>query len=279
MSYSYIDEFTNTKVPVRFFRNEQVRFEKNALEELKNLLLLSDTIERIKDVDKDFFSIMDSDIREVAITPDFHKGAGIPIGTVMLTNGFVVPQAIGNDINCGMRLYTTDLNEDSIKTNLPVLESKLRHIFFEGGRDIPMNSIQRESILRDGLIGLLETSNLSKEKGIWNFYDPRQQEADILNVSSLGSMITDQAIGLEDFIGSRDLSYDEQIGSIGGGNHFVEIQKVSDIMDNQVAKAWGLKKGQVVVMIHTGSIAIGHHSGMNFRQLPISPLQTGSFWA
>ncbi|HEY9061553.1 MAG TPA: hypothetical protein VIO64_13750 [Pseudobacteroides sp.] len=49
MSYSYIDGFTNTKVPVRFFRNEQVRFEKNALEELKNLLLLSDTIERIKD--------------------------------------------------------------------------------------------------------------------------------------------------------------------------------------------------------------------------------------
>ncbi len=267
MSYNNIDEFKKQKFPVRFFKNDEVKFESNALEELGSLLNLSDTIERIKVVDKDFFSNTGAGISEVAITPDFHKGAGIPIGTVMLTSGFIVPHAIGNDVNCGMRLYTTDLKEDCIKSNLPILESRIRHIFFEGGRDIPMNSIQRESTLREGLIGLLETSHIAKSKGIWKFYDPKQQELDILNVSSLGSMITDQVIGLQDFIGSRDLSYDEQIGSIGGGNHFVEIQKVSEILDNQIANAWGIKKGQVVVMIHTGSISIGHHSGVHFRQL------------
>jgi tRNA-splicing ligase RtcB len=246
MNYTNIDGFTNAKVPVSFFKNEQVRFEKNALEELSNFLSLSDTIEKIKDIDKDFFKDLNSRITEVAITPDFHKGAGIPIGTVMLTNGFIVPQAIGNDVNCGMRLYTTDLNEDCIKSNLPSLESKIRHIFFEGGRDIPMNSIQRESMFREGLIGLLETSAFSKDKGIGNFYDPKQQESDIFNVNSLGSMITDKVVGLEDFIGKKELSYDEQIGSIGGGNHFVEIQKVSETLDNKVAKAWGLKKGRLL---------------------------------
>lgn len=52
------------------------------------------------------------------MTPDFHKGAGIPIGTVLMTEGFVIPQAMGNDINCGMRLYTTDLKEEELESCL-----------------------------------------------------------------------------------------------------------------------------------------------------------------
>lgn len=262
-----IDNFINSKVPVRLFRNEDVKFENNALEELQRLLLLSETINKVKTCDTGFFADKNSDIVEVAITPDFHKGAGIPIGTVMLTQGFVVPQAIGNDVNCGMRLYTTDLTEDKVRANLQLLEKKIRHIFFEGGRNIPMTRAQRESLFREGLLGILETSSQSCRKGLWEYYDLKQQEADTLNVSNLGSMVTDQTIGLDDFMGNNSLSYDEQIGSIGGGNHFVEVQKVSEISDNQVANAWGLKKGQVVVMIHTGSVMIGHHSGMYFREI------------
>jgi len=262
-----IDNFINSKVPVRFFRNEEVKFENNALEELQRLLLLSETINKLKDHDADFFAEKNAEIAEVAITPDFHKGAGIPIGTVMLTQGLVVPQAIGNDVNCGMRLYTTDLTADKVNDNFNLLEKEIRHIFFEGGRDIPMTRMQREALFKEGLLGILETSNQSFRKGLWKYYDVKQQEADILNVMNMGSMITDQTIGLDDFLGSNTLSYDEQIGSIGGGNHFVEVQKVAEIIDNQIANAWGLKKGQVVVMIHTGSVMIGHHSGMYFRQI------------
>jgi tRNA-splicing ligase RtcB len=261
-----IDNF-NSKVPVRFFRNEEVKFENNALDELQRLLLLSDTINNVKACDSNFFADKNASIVEVAITPDFHKGAGIPIGTVMLTQGLIVPQAIGNDVNCGMRLYTTDLTEDKVKANLHPLEKKMRHIFFEGGRDIPMTRVQREALFREGLLGILETSNLSRGKGLWDYYNFEQQEEDILNVSNLGTIITDRVIGLDDFLGNNSLTYDEQIGSIGGGNHFVEIQKVSEILDNQVANAWELKKGQVVVMIHTGSVTIGHHSGMYFREI------------
>lgn len=262
-----IDNFINTKVPVRFFKNEQVKFENNALEELQQLLGLSETIDNLKAHDSDFFTDNNANIVEVAITPDFHKGAGIPIGTVMLTQGLIIPQAVGNDVNCGMRLYTTDLNEDKVKANFSNLEKKIRHIFFEGGRDIPMNKVQREALFREGLIGLLSTSEHSKHKGLWKYYDQKQQEVDTLSVSGLGSMLTDQIIGLEDFIGNSELTYDEQIGSIGGGNHFVEVQKVTEICNSQIANAWGLRKDQVVVMIHTGSVMIGHHSGMHFRQI------------
>ncbi|HEX9062705.1 MAG TPA: RtcB family protein, partial [Clostridia bacterium] len=261
------DNYTNSKIPVRFFRNENVRFENNALEELSKLLLLSETIQDVKNADANFFADKDADIVEVAITPDFHKGAGIPIGTVMLTQGMVIPQAIGNDVNCGMRLYTTDLTEDKVTANLQLLEKKIRHIFFEGGRDIPMTRLQREAMLKEGLLGILETSSISSQKGLWKYYNQKSQESDILNVSSLGSMMTDQAIGLDDFSGNNELTYDEQIGSIGGGNHFIEIQKVVEISDNQIANAWGLKKEQIVIMIHTGSVMIGHHSGMYFRKI------------
>ncbi len=131
-----IDNFINSKVPVRFFRNEEVKFENNALEELEKLMILSETINKVKAYDTDFFADKNAQIVEIAITPDFHKGAGIPIGTVMLTQGLVIPQAIGNDVNCGMRLYTTNLTEDRVRANLHLLEKKIRHIFFEGGRDI-----------------------------------------------------------------------------------------------------------------------------------------------
>lgn len=104
-----------SKVPVRFFRNNEVKFENNALEELERLLLLSETINKLKNYDTNFFADKNAELVEVAITPDFHKGSGIPIGTVMLTQGLVVPQAIGNDVNCGMRLYTTNITEDRVK--------------------------------------------------------------------------------------------------------------------------------------------------------------------
>ncbi len=264
---SNINYFNSSKTPVRFFKNEDMKFESNALEELEELLGLSNTIEKVKSIDTTFFTNKDASILEVAITPDFHKGSGIPIGTVMLTEGLVIPQAIGNDVNCGMRLYTTNLSGTAVNSNLDLLEKKIRHIFFEGGRNIPMTRIQRESIFREGLIGVLNTYHLAQNKGLWEYYDRDQQEVDILNVSDLGSMITEDVIGLDDFLGTNQLTYDEQIGSIGGGNHFVEVQRVSKILDGQTANAWGLKKDQIVVMIHTGSVMIGHHSGMYFREM------------
>lgn len=87
---------------------------KNAAAELHRMTALEETLERLVSV-PGFFRGDRQQIRKIILTPDFHKGAGIPIGTVMMTKGFAVPQAMGNDINCGMRFYTTDLSERQIQ--------------------------------------------------------------------------------------------------------------------------------------------------------------------
>lgn len=241
--------------------------DKNAVAELQRMTELEETLERLTSVS--FFPQGEKPrIEKMILTPDFHKGAGIPIGTVMMTKGFAVPQAMGNDINCGMRFYTTDLSEERIQTKLPELTKEIRHVFFEGGRQIPMTGRQRQALLRYGLEGLLETNRDSNKSGLWKYYQPELQEKWMNRTVFRGSLKTDDTEGLEDFIGSYEqLTYDDQIGTIGGGNHFLEVQRVAEIYEGQTANAWNIKKGAVVVMLHTGSLTIGHHSGLLNRKI------------
>ena len=142
---------------VSLFLPEGTKPDKKAVDELRSMMQMERTVERMK-AEGGFFENPDSSVRRAAVTPDFHKGAGIPIGTVLMTEGFVIPQAMGNDINCGMRLYTTDLKVEELERRLSSLLPEVRRIFFEGGRGIAMNGIQREAMLKNGLTGLLETS-------------------------------------------------------------------------------------------------------------------------
>lgn len=186
----------------------------------------------------------------------------------MMTKNFVVPQAMGNDINCGMRFYTTDLSEEQIQEKLPQLTKIIRHIFFEGGRQIPMTGRQRQALFLHGLEGLLETYHDGKKNGLWRYYQPEIQEKWLNRTVFRGSLKVDDTEGLEDFIGKYEqLTYDDQIGTIGGGNHFLEVQRVAEIYDGQTANAWQIKKGAVVIMLHAGSLTIGHHSGLLNRQI------------
>jgi tRNA-splicing ligase RtcB (3'-phosphate/5'-hydroxy nucleic acid ligase) len=144
-------------LPVNLFANQEVKVENVAIEELLTFLQVQHTLDNIQQADPDFFGTQQVSIERIAITPDFHKGAGIPISTTIATKGFVLPQAIGKDINCGMRLYITDLNEDQIRTNLEALTKKIRHVYFQGGRNLPISPRQRKALLQYGLTGLLET--------------------------------------------------------------------------------------------------------------------------
>lgn len=254
-------EFGSQSCGVSLFLPEGTKPDKKAMDELRSMMQMECTVERMKAVGS-FFENPDSAVRKAAVTPDFHKGAGIPIGTVLMTEGFVIPQAMGNDINCGMRLYTTDLKEEELERRLSSLLPEVRRIFFEGGRGIAMNGIQREAMLKDGLTGLLETSGKAAGKGIWRFYNREEQEKELEYTAFHGSLKAGDTEGLGDFTGDPHfLSYDDQIGSIGGGNHFVEMQRVAEIYDGQTANAWGIRKGAVLIMIHTGSMTIGHQSG------------------
>ncbi len=260
-------EWKDRKNVISCYLSKDATPDKSAVAELHQMTALEETLERLTAVPS-YFQEDAPRIEKIIVTPDFHKGAGIPIGTVMMTKGFAVPQAMGNDINCGMRFYTTDLSEEKIRQKLPELTKKIRHIFFEGGRQIPMTGRQREALFRYGLEGLLETYQDSDKSGLWQYYQPEIQEKWLSRTMFRGSLKAAETEGLEDFIGDyKQLTYDDQIGTIGGGNHFLEVQRVVEIYDGQTANAWNLKKGAVVIMLHTGSLTIGHHSGLLNRKI------------
>ncbi len=260
-------EYKDGSNAVSCYLPEDLGPDKNAAAELRRLTELKETVERLSAA-PGFFAGGGQRVERIICTPDFHKGSGIPIGTVMMTKGFAVPQAMGNDINCGMRFYITDLSEEKIREKLPQLKKKIRHIFFEGGRQIPMTGRQRQAMFCHGLEGLLETSGDGRGQGLWRYYEREVQEKQLTRTVFRGSLKADDTEGLEDFMGSwGQLTYDDQIGTIGGGNHFLEVQRIARIYDGQTGAAWNLKKGAVAVMLHTGSLTIGHHSGLLNRNL------------
>jgi tRNA-splicing ligase RtcB (3'-phosphate/5'-hydroxy nucleic acid ligase) len=254
-------------IQVNLFAGQDVPVENKAVTELLELLELAQTVERFAEADPKAFDVAPS-LERVAITPDFHKAQGIPVGTVLQTKGFVVPQAIGSDVNCGMRLHLTSLRADQVSDNLNDLETVFRSLFFEAGRSIPMTRNQREALFLNGLEGLLEATPENLETGLWKLFQRSNIGTDLERIESRGSHRASQVFGLDDFLGRKDeFSRDSQIGSIGGGNHFVEIQRVEKILDRGIAHAWGIKPGMVTVMVHSGSVGIGHLSGSVYREV------------
>ena len=249
------------------FANSDVPVEPAAVTELLEMMEINETLEQFAKIQPDSFDDVPS-IGQIAITPDFHKAKGIPVGTVISTQGFVVPQAIGNDINCGMRLHTTSLTADDIRDHKDELETAFRHLFFEGGRNIPMRRTQREAMFLNGLTGLLETTPKSQSEGQWSEFHKCNWSEDLRRIDRKGSLKANRVFALDDFMGPADrATRDGQIGSIGGGNHFVEIQTVERVIDGSIAHAWGLKPGAVTVMVHTGSLSVGHLCGNYFRDV------------
>ncbi len=251
------------EVPVTVFANDEIDLQRNAVDELENVLEVQATVNHLKKAAPDFFdSGVDPRVLEIVLTPDFHKGAGIPIGTVLATEGFCVPQAIGNDINCGMRLMATSLTHQEVRGRLDAVEDALRYIFFEGGRDIPMTSTQREALVRFGLPGLIDTHHETNGKGLWRYFDARAEQDNLRRMHGRGSYPTESVFALKDYLEcSGGTSYDGIIGNVGGGNHFTEIQYVRKIIHGPAAHAWGLKENQIVIMIHSGSLGVGHVTG------------------
>jgi tRNA-splicing ligase RtcB len=167
-----------------------------------------------------------------------------------------------------MRLHVTSLTSSQVESRLDELETACRTSYFEAGRNIPMSRAQREALFRDGLLGLLDSTPRTLTEGIWSLFHELPIDRDLQRVEQQGSLHADHVFGLDDFMGPEDrLSRDSQIGSIGGGNHFVEIQRVERILDGGAAHAWGLKEGQVTVMVHTGSVSIGHLCGGYYRDV------------
>lgn len=242
--------------PARLFANAQVPLEARAVDELLAVLDLQGTLSSLPSA---------AQIQRVALTPDFHKGAGIPVGTVLQTQGFLLPAAVGNDVGCGMRVHLTSLTQNDLEPHLDALEHELRSLFFQGGRQIPLTGVQRQALLLEGIGGLLGTPG---EVGLWAQLRRQNLPREVAHSDPSAQRPIPQLYGLQDWIGApHDLTYDGQIGSLGGGNHFAEVQVVHRILDPQIAHLWGLREGMVTVMIHSGSLGVGHFAGQLAQSL------------
>jgi len=250
---------------IKLFANADVSIDKEAFVELFDFLDVHRAVRDIVAQKEDFFG-EDAGVRRVVLTPDFHKGSGVPVGTVVEAKGFVIPKAIGNDICCGMRLLVTDIPADKLDGHWDELQKSLRGLFFQGKRNIPMSPRQREAVLRGGLPGLLDTIKDNEGTGIYKHYDQRTQRDDLESIHNHGGFKTKGIFGFDKFIKSSGEidSRDPQIGSVGGGNHFVEIQRIDEILCGETARRLGVVQGNIAIMIHSGSVGLGYAVGGHF---------------
>jgi tRNA-splicing ligase RtcB (3'-phosphate/5'-hydroxy nucleic acid ligase) len=258
-------------VPVTLFANEQIPIENEAISQALGFVSIAQTIDDLWQKQKSntispFWGDVAGSLQKVVLTPDFHRGSGIPVGTVAQTSHFIIPQAVGNDVCCGMRLLMTDISASEIEPHLDTLARPLRDVFFGGKREIPMAPMQREALLREGLPGLLAHHRVNGSAGTWQYYDAPSQEQDLLRVHMQGGRSTRGTFAFDDYIRASGASdgRDSQIGSIGGGNHFVELQVVDQVIDGSVAHQWGVQSNHVTIMAHSGSVGLGHAVGGYF---------------
>ncbi|MDQ3211167.1 MAG: RtcB family protein [Acidobacteriota bacterium] len=180
--------------------------------------------------------------------PDIHWGYGFPIGGVAATrldDGVVSPGGVGYDINCGVRLLRSGLQREAVA---PKLEAVVAEMY----RRVPtgVGAHRRDLKLTAGdLRGVMERGAAwAVERGLGD-------RADLERIEEGGCLPGADPDLVSGRAGERGQS---QLGTLGSGNHFAEVQYVSEVYDPAVAAAFGLRAGQVTVMIHSGSRGLGH---------------------
>lgn len=193
-------------------------------------------------------------------TPDFHKGSTVPVGAVVATDSdWVIPKAVGTDINCGMRVHQWDM---TIEEFLPQKKEWLKLLhgdLLEGTRNMPGNRMQMEALARDGLFGWL-TELRKSPTNMWSKMDWDMHFKDIDQCYSYGWMQGDPKY-LPEALKRDGVFRDPSFATIGSGNHFLEIGYVAEVYDRKTAYEWGLVKNKMTIMIHTGSRDVGFHVG------------------
>ena len=185
--------------------------------------------------------------------PDFHWGYGFPIGGVAgfrMEDGIISPGGVGYDINCGVSFLSTPINTDdfiskrneimdSLSKRIPVGMEKSKMRISDG---------QIESIIRGGLRIALEDGLASRD--------------DLERTEEMGQFKVENTGGVSKLARKRGASF---LGTLGSGNHFLEVQKVSEIFEPEIARDFRISYvGQVFIMIHSGSRGLGHQVATEF---------------
>ncbi|HEX9407605.1 MAG TPA: RtcB family protein [Thermoanaerobaculia bacterium] len=193
-------------------------------------------------------------VRKYAIAmPDVHEGYGFPIGGVAAVDeqeGVISPGGIGYDINCGVRLLRSRKSLDEVKSVLPKLAHSIAREVPSGvgrGGKALFKGADLDRVLSDGARRIVELGD-----GV---------AADLDAIESGGRI--EPADPKLVSVHAKERGQD-QLGTIGSGNHFVEVDVVDKILDEAEASRFGIASGQIVVLIHTGSRGLGHQVATDF---------------
>ncbi|MFB6245220.1 MAG: RtcB family protein [Candidatus Nanohaloarchaea archaeon] len=228
-----IEKEGEMNVPGRIYASEEL------LEEIKD----DDTLEQIRNV-----ATLPGIQKHSIVMPDGHQGYGFPIGgvaAVSMENGVVSPGGIGYDINCGVRMLKTDLKAKDLEGS----EEQLANILYSkipaglgGNGYIEVSGDELKEVLEKGMDWMLENGHAREE--------------DLERCEENGRLP-----GKPDKVPEKAKDRgSNQLGSLGSGNHFLEVQTVDEVFNSHVAEEFGLEEGQVVVMIHSGSRGLGHQT-------------------
>lgn len=194
--------------------------------------------------------------------PDIHQGYGFPIGGVAALSidhgGVISPGGIGYDINCGVRLLAVNMSSAEIRPYLDKLATELYHAVPSGvgrGGKVKLSHHELDKVLTHGAKRMLEMGYGT--------------QSDLDHCEEYGSMANADSCCVSDKAKDRGR---DQLGTLGSGNHFLEVQNIDEIFDAPTAQAFGLHEGMVAVMIHCGSRGLGHQTCTDYVKVMLPKL-------
>lgn len=186
-------------------------------------------------------------VKSMLVMPDGHEGYGFPIGGVVAFDadeGIISPGAIGFDIGCGVRLIRTNITDKELRPRLSALmDAMFKNVPSGVGSKMQLGFTERqlEKVATEGVGWIVkEGYGFAEDTG-------RIEEGTCMKGADFDAV--------SDMAKKRGLP---QLGTLGAGNHFAEVQKVDKIFDEGIAKLYGLEKDMVVIMLHSGSRGFGH---------------------
>jgi len=188
--------------------------------------------------------------------PDIHEGYGFPVGGVAAmraTDGVVSPGGVGYDINCGVRLLASELDAEAVRPRLEAIVHDLARTIPSGtgrGGRLSLVGAELDRVLAEGCRYLVERGLALPE--------------DVLATEAAGSLAAADPAHVSARAKQRGR---DQLGTIGSGNHFIEVQVVDAVFDAAAAAAFGLRPGQLTVLVHTGSRGLGHQVCTDYVRL------------
>jgi tRNA-splicing ligase RtcB len=226
------DEQQGMNVPVRVYANEKLAA---SIQRDRTLMQAKNS------------AMLPGIVRNMLVMPDGHEGYGFPVGGVAAfdaDNGIISPGAIGFDVNCGVRLINTNLSVDDVKPRIQHLMDRLfKNVPSGVGSEIKLGFSKGDldRVADEGVKYVVD-------KG-YGFKD------DVDRTEENGCMAGADSGKVSSIAKSRGV---KQLGTLGAGNHFLEVQRVEQVFNEAAAKAFGLAEGNVVVMLHSGSRGYGH---------------------